>query len=210
MKVKLGILGLGKKSTQFYLKELNKTGNNCNYKLYKTNFDEINNLLPKPSKELSEIVFRNLKALLKLDVNTLLIPNITLHQTIDKLKLDVPIIHPIIETIKALKKTNNNKVILFGSMFTMQSSYIKDYFKQSNIELFIPKENDRLFIDKVRKQVYQETASYDLIKKYNLLVKKYTQLNTVVIACTELSLVTQNSNKKIVDMARIQIKQLKN
>ena len=209
MQTKLGLLGLGEISTLFYINELEKVidSNNKSYKVYQTNFDEINNILPHPSEKLKEIVSKNINSLLNLDVNTLLIPNITLHQTMDSLKLDVNVIHPLKETVVSLKKENCTEVVLLGSIYTMQSDYIKLYFSEHGISIKTPLENEQSFIDNLRKKVFLQTANAALIADYNLIIKKYAQKNAVVIACTELSVASQISNGRIFDMARIQIKE---
>ncbi|PCI31566.1 MAG: hypothetical protein COB60_11300 [Flavobacteriaceae bacterium] len=205
MQTKLGILKLDDNSTQFYLDELNKMCSNCSYKTHRANFNEINNLLPNPSKKLTRLVSENIDTLLHLDVNTLLIPNITLHQTIDNLKINAEIIHPLVETVVNLKKEKHTKVVLFGSIYTMQSDYIKSYFKENKIAVQTPLKKEQTLIDDVRKQLFKQTENTDLIAEYNFMVKKYAQNNAVVIACTELSIALQISNRKIFDMARIQI-----
>ena len=208
----LGILGLSNQSTLFYIKELNaafdmKNGN-CNtypFKLLNTNFDKINNLLPTPSKKLDGIVKEYIDELLKLEIDTVLIPNITLHETIDRLKIKAKIIHPIHSVISEIQKYKHKKVILFGSSYTMKSNYIKSAFTKKYIEVLLPSKKDMQFIDGVRKQVYQKTATKDLLDGFNLIIKKYAQNNAVVIACTELSIALKNKNLKVFDMARIQI-----
>ena len=209
MQTNLGLLGLGKISTMFYINELEKVidSKNKSLKVYKTNFDEINNLLPHPSEKLKEIVSKNINSLLNLDVNTLLIPNITLHQTINNLKIEVNVIHPLRETVVRLKKENYTEVVLLGSIYTMQSDYIKKYFSENGINIKTPLKNEQIFIDDLRKKVFLQTEDAALIEDYNLIIKKYAQNNAVVIACTELSVASQISNGKIFDMARIQIKE---
>lgn len=210
----IGILGLGKLSTLFYIKELNAAYTNKNserntfpYKLLNTNFDKINNLLPTPSKELDRIVKNYLDEIIGLDINTLLVPNITLHETIDRLKFKTKIIHPIHDTISEIKKQAYKKMVLFGSIHTMKSNYIKSNFAENEIEVLLPSKKDMLFIDDVRKQVYQKKETNDLLDNFNLMIKKYAKKNAVVIACTELSLASTNRNLEVFDMARVQINQ---
>lgn len=211
----IGILGLGSQSTLFYIKELNGYYNNkndghstCPFKLLNTNFDKINNLLPKPSKQLDSVVKGYIDELIELDINAILIPNITLHETIDRLKIEATIIHPIHSVISEIQTYKHKKVILFGSTYTMESNYIKSAFTENNIEVLLPSENDMQFVDGIRKQVYQNTATKELLDNFNLIVKKYAQNSVVVIACTELSIALENGNLKIFDMTRIQIKQI--
>ena len=209
MQTSLGLLGLGEISTMFYVNELEKVldSKNKSLKVYKTNFDEINNLLPNPSEKLKEIVSKNINSLLNLDVNTLLIPNITLHQTINNLKIEVNVIHPLRETVVRLKKENFTEVVLLGSIYTMQSDYIKKYFSENGISIKTPLKNEQIFIDNLRKKVFIQSEDAALIEDYNLIIKKHAQKNAVVITCTELSVASQISNGKIFDMARIQIEE---
>lgn len=205
----LGILRLGNKSTLFYLNELktilNKEINQDNslLKIVDTDFTEINNLLPNPSKELDEIIRNYLNELCALGIKTVLIPNITLHETIDRLKTDVHIAHPVHSTISEIKKHNQKDVFLFGSSYTMQSNYIKSIFEKSNINILLPSEKDRQHIDDIRKQVYNESVTKDILENFHLILDKYSS-KSIVIACTELSLLTPKKTN-VFDMARIQV-----
>src|SRR5690554_3913283 len=150
---KLGILGLGSYSTLFYIKELNALYNKKHggfstfpFKMLNANFDEINNLLPYVSDELDEIVKTYLNELIDLGVSSVLVPNITLHETTDRLNLEIEIIHPVHLTLSEIQKTQHKKALIFGTKFTMESSYIKSIFEENNIEILMPSEKDILFI----------------------------------------------------------------
>jgi aspartate racemase len=210
-KMKLGILGLGSRSTTFYIKELNKLYNQekggsstCPFTLLNCDFDTINSLLPDASKSLDAIVQDYIKELEKMDIESILIPNITLHETIDRLGTKKMIIHPVHLAIAKIKEKNWSKIVLFGSMHSMQSHYISSNFKANAIEIVLPSEADRLLIDEVRKRVYSETETIEFIENYHLLIEKYTRDNPVVLACTELSVYKPNNNN-LLDMAQLQI-----
>lgn len=208
----LGVLGLGSRSTLFYLKELNtayqiEMGGFSTFPLIllNTNFDKINQLLPYSSSELDAIVLQYLNKFEAFGVNKIIVPNITLHETIDRLGISSEIIHPIHLTITQIKKAKINQIVLFASIFTMQSSYIKDLFERENIEVILPHQEEMLFIDHVRKMVYLKKESKETIAEYNVLIDKYSKINFVVIACTELSILTNPKNDRIIDMAFLQI-----
>jgi aspartate racemase len=210
-KMKLGILGLGSRSTTFYIKELNKLYNQekggsstCPFTLLNCDFDTINSLLPDASKSLDAIVQDYIKELEKMDIESILIPNITLHETIDRLGTKKMIIHPVHLALAKIKEKNWSKIVLFGSMHSMQSHYISSNFKANAIEIVLPSEADRLLIDEVRKRVYSETETIEFIENYHLLIEKYTRDNPVVLACTELSVYKPNNNN-LLDMAQLQI-----
>lgn len=209
---KLGILGLGSYSTLFYIKELNALHNikqggfsTFPFKMLNANFDEINNLLPYASNQLDGIVKSYLEELIELGVSSILVPNITLHETIDRLNLEIEIIHPIDLTLTEIQKSQHKKAMIFGTKFTMESSYIQSIFEEHNIEILMPSEKEILFIDNVRKQVYQELQTDEMVKEFNKIVAKYSKENAVVIACTELSVALSKQGKNVFDMARIQI-----
>lgn len=209
----LALLGLGSRSTSFYIRQLNKLYNEkkggystCPFKLLNANFNTINPLLPNTSQQLDTIINNYILEIEKLDTEHLLIPNITLHETIDRLNISTKIIHPVHKTVLKIKQTPYTKIVLFGSLHTMESSYIRSIFKANNIQIILPLKEDRLFIDQVRKKVYSETETDELIKKYHLIIEKYTTNYPVVLACTELSILKpKEKNALLLDMAQIQI-----
>jgi aspartate racemase len=211
-KIQVGMLGLGSRSTLFYIKELNrhynqKTGgySTCPFLLLNTNFDTINSLLPNTSKELDNLIQKRLNKLEQMDIKHMLIPNITLHETIDRLVIEKNVIHPIHLAVSKIKQHNWHKIVLFGSLYTMKSDYISSIFNTNGIEIELPTQKDMLLIDKVRKQIYANKETDELITKFHLLIKKYTQKNPVVLACTELSIFNPINNNDLLDMAQFQI-----
>lgn len=210
-KTTIGILGLGSRTTTFYVSQLNKLFNlefggysTCPFILLNTNFDKINALLPLPSEKLATIVKQCITAIEKQNIEQILIPNITLHETIDRIPVLKKIIHPVFETIARLKQHKIKKTVLFGSAYSMKSNYLKKIFSENDIEIVIPSERDRLLIDEVRKHVYSGTETKALLDEYNSILDKYLESLAVVIACTELSIISvQNDN--LFDMAHIQI-----
>ena len=211
-KIKFGVLGLGSRSTLFFIKELNrhynqKTGgySTCPFLLLNTNFDTINSLLPHTSQELDNLIQKRLNELEQMDIIHMLIPNITLHETIDRLVIEKSVIHPIHLSVSKIKQHNWHKIVLFGSLYTMKSDYISSIFNTNGIEIELPTQKDMLLIDEVRKQIYANKETDEIITKFHLLIKKYTEKNPVVLACTELSIFNPINNNDLLDMAQVQI-----
>jgi aspartate racemase len=207
----LGILGLGSQTTAFYLKELNRVFNEnkggystCPFLLFNTNFDAINSLLPYVSDDLDKAVQACISEIENTDIEHLIIPNITLHETIDRIKYKNTILHPVDICISKIKENKWSQVVLFGSLHTMQSNYIRTKFSPNNIEILLPSEEDRLFIDKVRIAVYSDTQTEELLNRYHLTIEKYAAINPIILACTELS-IFKPINKNLLDMAQLQI-----
>jgi len=213
----IGILEMGKNSTQFYIQLLTqfygngKTINSPPYKLVSTDFEAINNLLPNRSPKLDQIIAKYLQAMLLEDVESILIPNITIHETVDavwsSLDAKISIAHPILGTIKRLHQSKRSEAVLFGTAYTMNSQYIRSTFKNANIALEKPKLKDLKLIDKVRRQVYAGSASMEILNQFNDLVLSYSNETSVILGCTELSIASKIINDRILDMATIQIEE---
>lgn len=212
----IGILGLGSRATIFYIKQLNykynilkKGYSTYPFKLLNTDFNEINPFLPDNFKQLKKNLLPYFDEIETFNINNLLIPNITLHQTIDLLEIDskynFSVIHPVKNTVEQLDKNNQNEVVLFGSLHSMKTSYITSYFLKNDIDVLLPTEAEMNFIDNFRQKVYFNKESKNEINQYNKLVKSYATKNAVVIACTELSLILDETISNVYDMARIQI-----
>lgn len=106
-----------------------------------------------------------------------------------------------------MQKNQWTKIVLFGSLHSMQSEYLRQHFHSNKIEILQPLEEEMFLIDEVRKHVYNETETEDLIKKYHSLILKYTTNYPVVLACTELSIFNPKNSHNIVDMVQLQIEE---
>ena len=211
---KIGILGLGSRSTLFYLNELNKQYqaihkgySTCPFVLYNTNFNLLNPFLPDNFERLEPQLAAHLKALTALQINYLLIPNITLHQTFDRLKPNITIAHPIHLTAKKLVENKQNKAVVFGSAYTMQATYLKDGLAPHGIELIQATSAEAEFINTFRTKVYATTETVKDVAQFNRLKQKYAADTPVLIACTELSIYSTEAEANIYDMALIQIEE---
>ena len=212
----IGVLGLGSRATMFYIDQLNKKYHavyggysTCPFVLLNADFNDLNPFLPNLFDELKTNLLPYFMALCKMEIGSLILPNITLHETVDLMEVEsnfqYSVIHPIESTLTKLKKDEVKEVVLFGSLYSMQGSYIKKKFKERGISIVLPTEDEMNFTDDFRKCIYEnkETSS-DLIR-FKQLVQSYAMSKSVVIACTELSLVLEVMKPKVYDMARIQI-----
>ena len=147
MTKKLGILGLGSRTTQFYIQQLNQKFNDkyggystCPFMLLNTNFNEINPYLPDDYNVLENVLENYLNKLIAKEVNTVLIPNITLHETFDRIKSkiegSVEFIHPVHSTIQQLMLNGKSEALILGSGYTMNSSVMKSFFSYKSYKAF--------------------------------------------------------------------------
>jgi len=211
----IGILEMGQSSTQFYIQMLTDLYDKehskdlQSFKLVTTDFEAVNSLLPNRSDKLDAIIAKYLHDLALNDIACILIPNITIHETVDAvwdiIDSSLPIVHPLEGVINRMHKANKNKALIFGSKYTMTSDYIPTVLANADIAVAKVKLEDLEFIDQVRRQVYSEKATEETIVKFNNLVHTYSYEFTVLVACTELSRVLKIRNEHILDMAVIQV-----
>lgn len=209
-----GVLGLGKESTLFYLNQIqkryqsdNKEWSTCRLIMYQIDFQELNPFLPNQFQDLIPKIQNYLEQIEKLGITKLLIPNITLHETVDQIEFDGFICHPLTLTLHFLQENNISQIFIFGTSYTMNSEYMKQKFSEKDIKLLTPTNDDQIWIDDFRKEVNQQKPTPDRILEFQNLIKKYSVDHPVVIACTELSLFALKNNLSCIDMAELQIEE---
>ena len=207
-----GVLGLGAVSTAFYLKEIHRKYqerheefSTCPFLLYQIDFQEINPFLPNQFSVLIPKLEAYLKEISDLGISRLLVPNITLHETLDQIKTPLEICHPVDFTLKYLEDNKISEVYLFGTLYTMNSEYLKLKFSAKNIKILKPSDSEQKWIDDFRKKVYLEKATSTEIEDFQNLIRKYSEKKPVVIACTELSIFAPKENPSCIDMMDLQI-----
>ncbi|MBC7555818.1 MAG: aspartate/glutamate racemase family protein [Chryseobacterium sp.] len=209
-----GILGLGAYSTQYYLgeiqrkfKERNKEFSTCPYLLYQIDFQEINPFLPDQFLILKPKVELVLNEIYELGISNLLVPNITLHETLDQIETPVKLYHPVNLAMDHLVKNRISNVTVFGTLYTMNSQYLRKIFSENNIEIMLPSNKDQKWLDDFRKAVFEQNCNENQIKTFQDLITEYSHKNPVLISCTELSVFAFKNNPDCIDMADLQIEE---
>lgn len=206
----IGILGLDHKSTQYYINQL-QCGFHAEhggyhtlaYLLYQVDFHEVNPHLPDMFKQLDPIVTSWLNQLSQKGITHLLVPNITLHRTIDRINTPIHLIHPV-ELLKSTADQNGASVMILGSIYTMESDYIAQYFTSTTLDVISPVLKQRNRIDEIRKKVFHETVEPQEVEWFNTLIRRLGKRHQVVIACTELSQIV-NKDCDCIDLVDLQI-----
>jgi len=210
----IGILGLGSRSTLFYIEELNKKVHSVlgDYHtfpciVYNVDFNTINPYLPNQFDKLVPKLKEHLDSLFKLKITVCIIPNITLHETYDIGHLNFNILHPIQLVIEFLKGNKINQITVFGSKYTMTSNYLKTSLDKHHIRVEIPNNEDIKTIDLIRQKLYSYSETPSDIEHYNALISKYSVKTHILIACTELSILHHEIKlpAHVIDCASLQI-----
>ncbi|MEC5158419.1 hypothetical protein [Chryseobacterium sp. MP_3.2] len=207
-----GILGLGFESTHYYVKEIQKKFKEDNsefstypYLMYQIDCQEINPFLPNQFEILIPKLQELINHIRSIGIKKLLVPNITLHETLDQVNLPLEIFHPVQLGIDYLKEKSIIEVFIFGTNYTMNSAYLRIRFLEKGIILKLPEKDDQDWIDNFRKTVFNKAETPEEISVFQSLIKTYASKNPVMIACTELSLYSLKEVNICIDLAHLQI-----
>jgi|TARA_R110000737_G_scaffold202403_1_gene221604 aspartate racemase len=210
---KLGILGLGSYSTAHYIQKLNsayhkeKGGfSTAPFVMLNVDFDSINPYLPDQFDEVVRNILGPLKELESYGITHLLVPNITLHESLDKIKdeFQFEIIHPLPLLIDELKRNQVEKATLFGTKYTMNSLYLNRFLAENSIEVVKQSDPFEQQIDEIRMSAYE---GINCLSQFTVLESLISNDTAIVIACTELSILNVKKRQSLVfDLSEIQIK----
>lgn len=210
---KIGILGLGSFSTLHYVQKLNKAYQHrfggfstAPFVLLNVDFNTINPYLPNDFNSVIQNLEYPLKELNSLGITHLLVPNITLHESLDKItdELHFQLIHPLPLLSEVLNSRKIQQVVVLGTKYTMNSSYFKSFLESHSIQIMKQNRDFEQQVDDIRRKAYE---GIDCINEFKTIVDEIPKAYSIIVACTELSiLVDKIENRQIIDLANLQIK----
>ena len=224
---KIGLVGgTGPESTLMYYKELN------------SRIDKITNKTQMPDIVIESVDFRKawnfvsserydllkdylaekIKCLKNSGAEVISLTAVTMHMVYEELvkETGVSLISIPKSVCKEAKDKEYKKVLLLGTIFTMEQDYMKKDFLEAGIEVFIPDEDDRKL---VAKRIFEElelgiVKESTLSEFQNIIDKLRSQygVEAVVLGCTELPLLLNSNNCSIpcLDSVEIHINDLIN
>lgn len=210
----LGVLGLGSVSTVYYIELLNRTFHlknegysTCPFTMININFNDINPYLPNDFVNIKRHILPFLEYIDSLKIKNLIIPNITIHESIDSILLEenfkFNLIHPVNILINYLIQEDIKEIILLGTKYTMSGAYIKTKLQGHGISIIKLDSETISLIDSIRKEVYHGNIEKGK-DQLNEISKKYPN-RKIVLACTELS-VAAKENLFYIDMVSLHVK----
>ncbi len=126
----------------------------------------------------------------------------TFHQFADQLEqeINIPLIHVAHATAKRINKQGLKKVGLLGTKQTMEMDFYKSKLKENNIDIIIPRQDDRDFI--------QRTISNELLKsifieksreQFKMIIAKMQVEGAegIILGCTEIPLLIKQSDSPL-------------
>lgn len=229
LKVKpaIGLLGLADRSTRYYLQQLNAQYNHlyggdstCRIKLLNVNFELINPFLPDDFERLIPVTKRSLMELVAMNVDQIILPNITLHNTIDQLSLGKEVYGKIVHPLKLLgdivKSRNLNEIRLLGTRHKSHGDYISNFLEDLGVKVTFPSQEQLRTNEALRCDIYSYSEWGHQFSNLSTQVNQYIndENGLIVIACTELAIAwdkakqmndIQLDESRIIDLSQLQV-----
>ncbi|WP_139451795.1 aspartate/glutamate racemase family protein [Campylobacter armoricus] len=214
----IGLIGgMSYESTLSYYKIINKIINEKLGKLHSAkivlasvDFEEIEECQRENDwQKASEILTYHALLLQKCGVDFILICTNTMHKCYNDIQknIQIPILHITQAIFLELKKQNIDKVLLLGTKYTMVEDFYKQLLIASNIEVFIPKNDDIVKVnDIIFNELCKGVIKEDSKKYFDNLIIQFPQAQGVILGCTELGLIIDKNSKKLFDSAYIHAK----
>ena len=208
----LGLIGgMSWESTMEYYKIINElvkqklgSWNSAKLLLYSVNFEQIYTLQQQNKwNEIAEIFIKISKKLEEAGCSAILICSNTAHKIAHKImsEIDIPLIHVVDETAKAIKISKINTVGLLGTKFTMEGEfYVKMLEGKYGLQVIVPDYEQRGYIDNAIFNEFAQGTFLDTTKAKFLEI--VTSLNKrgaqgIILGCTEIPLLIHQNDVEL-------------
>lgn len=122
----------------------------------------------------------------------LILCNNTLHKAYDliadDLQLSIPFFHAVTLTAEYAQEQGYKNLLLLGTKFTMEDNFFTDKIKEKSLSVTVPSATEREEIQAIQSQLAQGHMDAAFTKYFSELIGRYTHLDAVILACTELPL----------------------
>ncbi len=206
---KLILLELGQQATDYYAQHLI---NSCvPHRRINGDFERLNQYLPDQYDFLIPQVCTLLDRCASTD--SILIPNITLHEVLDDhcppAYQSLPILHPLRE-LERMSFAAGGAVVILGSLHTMRGDYISSRLEDLSLSVVALSNSEQSEVDAYRRAIYNRQVSPIDARRFEELISQYLSAGlTLVLACTELSLALRGekfqSDPNLIDLAQLQL-----
>lgn len=224
---KLGLIGgMGPESTVIYYHDIvygvqSKMGENCfpNLTIESLNvFDVINMCDKKEYEELIKYLMMAINNLRASGADFIALSANTPHIVFDELKKrsSIPLVSIIDATCNEAKRRNISKVGLLGTIFTMEGEFFKKPFVNNNIEVVVPTDEEKKFINqKILQELEQGIVKNETLSSFMKIVQRMKDehgIQAVILGCTELPLLFKGSSTPVdcLDTMQIHVQTLVN
>lgn len=162
--------------------------------LYSVDFAEIERFQSRGEwEEAGEVLGEVACTLEKGGADVIIICTNTMHKVVEYVegKIQVPLLHIADATARQIGRSNLKKVGLLGTKYTMEQDFYKTRIESNGIEVFVPKKEDRNFVNQV---IFEELCLGKIrqhSKEYfiNVIERLIDDgVEGIILGCTEIGL----------------------
>ncbi len=129
------------------------------------------------------------------------------HAVYDKLvqRSKVPILSIVEVTAEKAQQENLRKLLLLGIKFTMQSSFYKEYFAKSGMEVITPLDSEQDIINTI---IFDELVIGKFTKESKEMLLKIVndyEVDAIILGCTELPLILQQNDTDVILLDTVEL-----
>lgn len=166
--------------------------------LYSIDYHPIKILYANGWKKIPALLQEEIRLLAEKKPDCIILCNNTLHKAFDIIRDDLPYSMPFfhaghLAAEKAVER-GDKTVLLLGTQFTMEDGFFARYFEAKSIQVVIPNSRDRAAIQEMQSHIALNTASSDYYGIFASILESYKDVDSVVLACTELPLFINEGN----------------
>lgn len=175
-------------------------------------FESINALLPARMDDAADKMLPYFHEMESQGIEKYILANITLHEAYDKIKGQIPNDHMLHlrEIIRQTFYGKKKKIMIIGSLYTMNSLYLPSLFDPGTVQLIKVNKTLQLQVDKLRKVFYKRDDHKMAKVVFKNLTEAHPEVDAFVIACTEHALAIENlpDKSRFVSLPHLQIEYL--
>lgn len=134
--------------------------------------------------------------------NFIIITTNTMHKVFDEIQqnINIPILHIVKSSAKALKQENIQKIGLLGTKYTMTQDFYKKMLIEENISVITPSDEDiKIVNDIIFNELCKGKIKQDSKEKYLNIINKLQEKGAkgALLACTEIGLLISKNDTNI-------------
>jgi aspartate racemase len=189
--------------------QLGDTNSACVF-LYSINYAKLKSLYHHGWDQIPDIFETEYKRLLSAKPDCIIMACNTLHKAFDiiadRLPDDVPFFHAVHLTKDYCLQNNIKHPLFVGTAFTMSDDYFIRPLKEAGIDLIVPDDVDQKTIQQIQGEISKGKVYDGQREIFSGIIDKYSAVDAVILACTELPLVAPKStdSRPMIDPAELQ------
>jgi len=153
--------------------------------------------------KLNSLMVESAKNLERAKAELIVLCTNTMHLCSDEIvkNVNIPFLHIVTATGNKIKANGNDKVLLLGTKFTMESDFYKNILQDDfGISVLIPDEEDRNSVHRIiYKELVQGQVKDESKKIYQQIINKSMAKGAkgVILGCTEIPLLIKKEDSPI-------------